>query len=144
MEPPNGIGSIRALGYRLTFQREQIYYALERLGHATPDQVSQVLPETAGVSLSTVYRVLDLLEKIGLVHHTHVGHNATYHIGGYDDHVHLVCRDCAVIYEADPRLLDPAFAAMLRDYQFAADVRQLVIYGRCKECAPGPCSSSGM
>ena len=53
-------------------------------------KIQQQHPE---VHLSTVYRTLDSLEKLGIVEHTHVGHGpAVYHVGV--THQHLVCEEC--------------------------------------------------
>ena len=61
----------------------------------------------AGVNISTVYRTLELLEELGLVTHTHLGHGApTYHAATDEDHLHLVCRDCGEIIETDVAVAD--------------------------------------
>ena len=93
---------LRSRGYRLTAQRQLVLEAVGELGHATPEEISAAVRRTAsGVNISTVYRTLELLEGIGLVRHTHLGHGApTYSVSGNDDHVHLVCRDCDGVEEA--------------------------------------------
>ena len=73
--------TLRAQGYRLTPQRQLVL----RAGHrAAPRHPGRDLPRGAatagGVNISTVYRTLELLEELGLVTHTHLGHGApTYH-----------------------------------------------------------------
>ena len=55
--------TLRSKGYRLTPQRELVLRAVERLGHATPDEVlTAVREESQAVNVSTVYRALELLE----------------------------------------------------------------------------------
>src|SRR5919112_4734307 len=90
---------LRAKGYRLTPQRQLVLEAVGALGHATPEEIATRVRHTAsGVNISTVYRTLELLEDLGLVKHTHLGHGAaTYSVSTDDDHVHLVCRDCGAI-----------------------------------------------
>lgn len=62
--------TLRAKGYRLTPQRELVLGAVERLGHATPDEIlTAVRVESQAVNISTVYRTLELLEELGLVRH---------------------------------------------------------------------------
>ena len=80
---------LRARGYRLTPQRQLVLEAVDRLGHATPDDLVAEVRKTAnGVNISTVYRTLELLEGLGLVTHAHLGHGApTYHAVTGDDHV---------------------------------------------------------
>ena len=44
------------------------------------------------MNVSTIYRTLELLEQLGLVTHTHLGHGAPrYHLAAEAEHVHLVC-----------------------------------------------------
>src|SRR4029453_1980572 len=95
---------LRERGLRLTPQRQLILEAVHDLGHATPESVHNAVRErAAGVNITTVYRTLELLEELGLVNHTHLSHGSpTYHAAGEDQHVHLVCRSCGSIAEADP------------------------------------------
>src|SRR3954471_9169306 len=87
---------LREKGYRLTPQRELVLSAVDRLGHATPDEVlGAVREQSAAVNISTVYRTLELLEELGLVRHTHItDRTPTYHSTATPQHVHLVCRGC--------------------------------------------------
>ena len=61
------VETVRGSGYRLTPQRELILRAVQRLGHATPDEVlTEVRRESAAVNLSTVYRTLALYADHGI------------------------------------------------------------------------------
>src|SRR6516225_10792936 len=86
--------ALRASGYRVTPQRQLVLEAVTRLEHATPEEIYAEVKQTAvGVNVSTVYRTLELLEQIGLVTHTHLGHGAhRYHLAADAQHIHLVCR----------------------------------------------------
>ncbi|MFK0169051.1 Fur family transcriptional regulator [Streptomyces sp. NPDC090306] len=128
---------LRQRGYRLTPQRQLVLEAVDTLEHATPDDILVEVRRTAsGVNISTVYRTLELLEELQLVSHAHLGHGApTYHLADRHHHLHLVCRDCTDVIEAD---LDVAaeFTAKLRaDFGFETDMRHFAIFGRCAECA---------
>ena len=94
---------LRQRGYRLTPQRQLVLEAVDTLEHATPDDILIEVRKTAsGVNISTVYRTLELLEELGLVSHAHLGHGApTYHLADRHHHIHLVCRDCTNVIEAD-------------------------------------------
>ena len=127
---------LRARGYRLTPQRQLVLEAVAALGHATPDDIVTAVRRTAsGVNISTVYRTLELLEQLGLVTHTHLGHGPpTYHAATDDDHVHLVCRECGTVAETSPRLVEGVVAELAESEGFAADVGHLAIFGRCRAC----------
>ncbi len=127
---------LRSRGLRATPQRRFVLDALERLGHATPDQVwEQVQTEAPSLSPSTVYRTLELLEELGLVSHTHLGHGSPrYHAAGDWDHLHLVCRDCGGITETDVSAAAALVDRLRADHGFETDVQHLTVYGRCRRC----------
>jgi Fur family ferric uptake transcriptional regulator len=128
---------LRDRGYRLTPQRELVLRAVEELGHATPDEVlSAVRARSSAVNISTVYRTLELLEDLGLVRHSHLTDRApTYHSTATPDHVHLVCRDCRRIIEAEPAVVAPMVDSLEERYGFATDIGHLTIFGTCRSCA---------
>ncbi len=70
--------------------------AVEKLGHATPDEVyAEVRTHSQSINLSTVYRTLELLNDLGLIRHAHLTDRApTYHSATDHEHAHLVCRNC--------------------------------------------------
>ena len=111
--------------------------AVSTLGHATPDEILTAVRLTAhGVNISTVYRTLDLLETLGLVRHTHLGHGApTYHAAAEDAHVHLVCRTCEAIAEVTPAVVGDLVERLATQKGFVADVGHLAIFGQCRSCA---------
>ncbi|PZS13425.1 MAG: hypothetical protein DLM57_16755, partial [Pseudonocardiales bacterium] len=52
---PDLATALHARGLRATAQREHVFEAVRRLGHATPEQISDAVP---GVDVTTVYRTL--------------------------------------------------------------------------------------
>jgi Fur family ferric uptake transcriptional regulator len=129
--------TLRARGYRLTPQRELVLGAVQRLGHATPDEVlTAVREESQAVNVSTVYRTLELLEELGLVRHAHISDRApTYHSATAPEHVHLVCRECQTVSEAPPEIV-ASFTETLRAARgFSTDVGHLTIFGTCATCS---------
>lgn len=129
--------ALRAKGYRLTPQRQLVLGSVGALGHATPDEIATEVRRTAsGVNISTVYRTLELLEELGLVRHTHLGHGApTYSVATDDDHVHLVCRDCGTVDEASTEVMAAAVEQLSKEKGFAVDVGHFAVFGRCKACS---------
>jgi Fur family ferric uptake transcriptional regulator len=128
---------LRARGYRLTAQRQLVLEAVGRLGHATPEEIVGAVRETAtAVNISTVYRTLELLEQLGLVQHTHLGHGApTYSIPSDDDHVHLVCRDCGGVDEVDSSVVDEVVRRLSAERGFTVDVGHFAVFGLCRACS---------
>ena len=135
--PDEWQAALRARGYRLTPQREFVLRAVEHLGHATPDEILvEVRKESSAVNVSTVYRTLELLEELGLVRHAHLSDRApTYHSTATPEHVHLVCRSCGSVSEAEADAVS-LFTGALRERQgFRTDVGHLTVFGTCRNCA---------
>jgi Fur family ferric uptake transcriptional regulator len=128
---------LRARGYRLTPQRQLVLEAVGALGHATPEEIlTEVRRTAATVNVSTIYRTLELLEELGLVRHTHLGHGApTYSVAGDDDHVHLVCRQCGGVQEASRALVGDTVERLAAELGFHVDIGHFALFGVCEGCA---------
>jgi Fur family transcriptional regulator, ferric uptake regulator len=110
--------------------------AVASLEHGTPDEICAEVRKTAsGVNISTVYRTLELLEELGLVTHTHLGHgSARYHTANDSDHLHLVCRDCGTVTESDVSVAAALVDRLHAEHGFDTDVRHFSVFGRCGAC----------
>lgn len=128
---------LRAKGYRLTPARQLVLGAVAGLEHATPDAICAEVQRTASsVNLSTVYRTLELLEELGLVTHTHLGHGAPiYHAAAEKQHMHLVCRVCGRVDETAASVADPLVERLRQERGFETDVAHFAIFGRCADCS---------
>ncbi|MFG2642309.1 Fur family transcriptional regulator [Streptomyces sp. NPDC048370] len=128
---------LRQRGYRLTPQRQLVLEAVDTLEHATPDDILGEVRKTAsGVNISTVYRTLELLEELGLVSHAHLGHGApTYHLADRHHHLHLVCRDCTNVIEADVEVAAGFTSKLKETFGFETDMKHFAIFGRCRDCS---------
>lgn len=133
-------GALRARGLRATLQRRLVHGAVVELGHGTPEQVCERVRAIApSLSPSTVYRTLELLEELGVVSHTHLGHGApTYHAAEHADHLHLVCRRCGAVQEASATAAAELAAELRRRYGFTPDLTHLAVDGVCRDCAGHP------
>ncbi|MDP3968566.1 MAG: Fur family transcriptional regulator [Nocardioides sp.] len=127
---------LRARGYRATPQRELVLAAVQRLRHATPDDVlSEVRRTSASLNLSTVYRTLEVLEEVGLIRHAHLSDRApTYHAMGEDEHFHLVCRSCGAVLSVGSAEGSAFVDALRAKHGFAADLGHLTVFGTCADC----------
>jgi Fur family transcriptional regulator, ferric uptake regulator len=128
--------ALRASGHRVTPQRQLVLEAVTRLEHATPEEIYAEVRQTAvGLNVSTVYRTLELLEQIGLVTHTHLGHGAhRYHLAADAQHIHLVCRGCGGITELEPTAVRSLVNALDAEHGFETDVGHLTVFGTCARC----------
>jgi len=128
---------LRQSGHRLTPQRELVLAAVETLHHATPDEVyAEVRRHSESINLSTVYRTLELLDDLGLIHHAHLSDRApTYHSAGGHEHVHMVCRRCHKVISLDRADAEAALGALADAHAFVPDYGHLTIFGTCRDCS---------
>jgi Fur family ferric uptake transcriptional regulator len=131
-QPPALADRLRERGMRMTPQRERVMAAVTQLVHATPDQVADAVPE---VDLTTVYRTLELLEQLGLLAHTHLGHGAPSYRLADDDHVHVVCHHCGSVVDAPAGLAEPLADRLLAERGFVLDRSHFTVFGSCADCA---------
>jgi Fur family ferric uptake transcriptional regulator len=128
---------LRSQGYRLTPQRELILAAVERLDHATPDEIfAEVSTRSTAINISTVYRTLEVLEELGLVRHLHLTDRApTYHaVHGGASHFHLSCRNCGQVISVEEDRAAEFVDRLRAEAGFEADVAHLTIFGAHVQC----------
>ncbi|MGN6607812.1 MAG: Fur family transcriptional regulator [Jatrophihabitans sp.] len=126
--------ALHARGLRMTPQRQGVLDAVRSMGHATPEQIADAV---ADVDVATVYRTLELLEELGLVRHTHLGHGAATYRPADDDHIHVVCHACGRRIDQPATLVDDLADTLLQREGFVIDRAHLTLFGRCRDCAAG-------
>ncbi|HET9092582.1 MAG TPA: transcriptional repressor [Acidimicrobiales bacterium] len=128
---------VRARGGRVTTARRQLLEALfEAPPHATAEELATAVQvRSPDVHLSTIYRNLDELERLGVIVHTHFGHGpASYHLAS-SPHGHLVCETCGVTIEAPEALFSELTTLAKERFGFVVDSRHFAVVGRCATCA---------
>ena len=129
--------TLRQRGYRLTPQRYMILSVIQEAnGHLSIDQIAeQVQKRNPRVSLSTIYRTLDLLRELGLVRENHLpGEQSHYEAVEGQAHHHLVCRRCRTTIHLDEKLLGDLHEQLQGQYHFHNLTLDLVAAGYCETC----------
>jgi Fur family ferric uptake transcriptional regulator len=91
------LGTMRARGLRVSAARRLVLEALfASESPLTAEDIAGGLTGRLPASdLASVYRNLETLEALGLVHHVHVGHGpGRYALAGRHDDAHVVCESC--------------------------------------------------
>lgn len=131
------LGLLRAAGGRVTPSRRILVEVLfESDAHRSAEDLAAAVQDRApDVHLSTVYRNLEELQRLGVVVHTHEGHGpATYHLAS-SSHAHLVCEGCGRRLEASEDLFAELARLARERYGFTVDPHHFAVLGRCAECA---------
>ena len=127
---------LKRKGYRMTPQRQAIVTEVMKAeGHiSAPAIASRVQANMPGVTASTIYRTLDMLEGVGIISHSHLERGAEYHHAGDSGHVHLTCARCGA---EDDLSLDEAASLerlIMKHHGFRPDLTHFAISGVCKPC----------
>lgn len=132
------------LGQRFTAQRQSVYRLL--LAQPEPMSAYQLLDlakagELPGAQPPTIYRALEFLISVGLVHR--LASTNRYLACQHPDHPHhgggqfLVCDGCGHVDETE--LAAPALAAvqdLAANHHFHLSSQPLEIHGLCAHCQP--------
>ncbi|MFC1971556.1 Fur family transcriptional regulator [Chloroflexota bacterium] len=136
-EPSGIIENLSEKGYRLTPQRLMILSAIEGShDHISAEEIyTQVVAKYPYVNISTVYRTLELLKRLGMVYEIDLGEGRIrYHAETSGHHHHLICQNCGAVIDIDETTLSSLKEVLLRDYHFRADLRHVAIFGLCEGC----------
>lgn len=129
--------TLRKKGYRLTPQRHMILSVIQEADeHLSIDQILERVQErNPYVSLSTIYRTLELLRELGLVRENHLpGEQPHYETAESTEHHHLVCRRCRTIIHLEDNLLGNLHEQLQQQHAFHGLTLDLVAAGYCDAC----------
>jgi Fur family ferric uptake transcriptional regulator len=90
------------------------------------------------VSRASVYRILDELERLGLVQRVETGQAMVRYerTGGHEQHHHhLVCDECGVVMPFSDPALELAIAGLSERLALTVSEHEIVIHGSCRDCA---------
>ncbi|MDQ2681782.1 MAG: transcriptional repressor [Candidatus Eremiobacteraeota bacterium] len=121
----------------VTRPREQIVGVLgsERRYLSAADVYALLKKARARVSLSTVYRTLDMLEAKGdISSRVDEQGEATYVVCTTRHHHHAICRKCGKVDEVDCGAMDGFATALRKHHGFALDDHAMEFFGRCSAC----------
>ena len=86
--------------------------------------------------VGSVYRNLELLERVGLVRHAHLGHGpAVYALAGKLAPAYLICERCGGRRALTDRELEPLRRSIRTRFGYEARFRHFPITGLCETCA---------
>lgn len=128
---------LRKRGYRLTPQRHMILTVIQEAEHhLSIDQITeQVQRKNPQVSVSTIYRTLELLKNLDLIHESHLpGGQPTYETIAGHTHHHLICRNCHKTIHLDEDLLGTLREQLQSQYGYHQLNLELNASGYCEDC----------
>jgi Fur family ferric uptake transcriptional regulator len=131
------IDELRKQGFRITPQREMIINVIAHSPqHITAEEIFEKLKKhTRAINIATVYRTLDLLWQEGFARRNDLSEGKiVYSTFQHGPHIHLVCRRCNQVIEADVKLLNSLGEDLISNYHFRPDLNHFAIFGICADC----------
>ena len=135
----------RSLGMAATVQRLAIYKALlQHHDHPSPDAVYRAARRAVpALSLATVYKTLDVFDRVGLARVVNPLHAEARYDARVDHHHHLVCVRCKRLDDVEASLLRAQVPRTLEAIGLPEAARrdfdvvdwQITFRGLCRACA---------
>ena len=142
LESPDQLAStarhmIYSAGRRMTPQRAALLEIIQEASdHLDAEEIHRRARERgASLSISTVYRTLDLLKRLELVDELHLwDEHHHYESRTAQEHCHLICRRCGGVTELSGGVVEEMKALASRDGGFQIERAQLDFTGLCRHC----------
>lgn len=127
---------VRSHGGRATPARRMLLTALfGSTDHKSAEELAaEIRAQAPDVHLSTIYRNLEELERLGVIDSTRLGSGpATYHLASAA-HGHLVCEKCGSMTEVPDGMFADLISAARDRYGFTINPHRFAVTGRCANC----------
>jgi len=124
-------------GCKNTKSRRAVLNIMEKADTALSAEEIFILIKESGksINLSTVYRTLELMEKMGLAVKTVMDDGKSrYSLTGNGHKHHLICTGCHKLVEIDSCPLETLEKDVMKETSFDITGHKLEIYGLCPEC----------
>lgn len=128
-------------GYKLTKQRQMVWeIILKNMGqHLNTEEIfNEAHKKSPKIGVATIYRTLQLFEKIGLVQHISLdGGRRRYQISNPEekhDHHHLICQICGEVIDGKEDMLDFCEENIFLKEEFRVTNYSINFFGICKRC----------
>ena len=127
---------LRDRGVHVTAQRLAVADAVSAHPHATTDEIVDAVRSRIGsISRQAVYDTLNVFVEKSLIRRIQpAGSVARYEDRVGDNHHHLVCRDCTLIFDIDCATGETPCLTADDDHGFEIDEAEVVYWGRCPSC----------
>lgn len=128
-------------GYKYTNQREDVLRILleNKEAHLSCEEVHSIVArESKDVGIATVYRTLQLFERLGIVYRINFDDGVSrYELNlGTENHHHhhLICTECGSVTEVKLDLLEALEDEIEKEEGFLIRDHNVKFYGICKKC----------
>jgi Fur family transcriptional regulator, ferric uptake regulator len=133
----DAVAALRNRGFRLSAARRLVLAVLFRADRPlSAEEVADGLDGLIPASdLASTYRNLEMLERLGVVRHVHVGHGpGLYALAGSGAPEYLVCERCSTFRLADRAAMESVREAIRNAFGWEARFAHFPLTGTCPTC----------
>jgi len=131
------IQACRERGLNVTYQRMVIYkYLRESKNHPTAEDIFRMVrQEYPSISLATVYKTLETLSDLNLIHKVTILHDMARYDADLQPHHHLICVHCKKIKDVYDDSLNQLPVSNIHVDGFHIHGYRIELEGICEDCA---------
>src|SRR3984893_1610250 len=121
-------------GIRLPGRGDLVFRAIANKPGSFPPEalVDELRPH--GIGRATVYRALEVLERLGVLTRVHLGACHAFTVCDEGHHHHLLCSTCNAVGPIDASIIEAEIQKLAKRLQFRLDTHMLEFAGRCSNC----------
>ncbi len=137
MEIKDTIDLLKSRGYRITPQRVAIIRILkDHEGHPGAEEVFRYAIQLyPNISMATVYNVMEVLEKEGIIRAIAVSKNLRLYDSDIKPHSHFICNSCRKVFDIPSNYYEACTKELpLELADFEVDSLELIYKGLCSDC----------
>lgn len=136
----HALGVIREAGHRQSAPRSAVINVLsaQRCVLSAREIADQLRDSGSDVGIATVYRALELLDELGLVHRLDTREGSTRYEPAHptgEHHHHIVCDSCGRVSQFEDADLERAIHDVARRLDYKVGAHDVVLRGNCPRCA---------
>ena len=128
---------LKSEGKRLTSKRALVYQVIQESESHLPAEEIYLRAKAIdpNISLSTVYRTLNILKELGLVRELHLDEeHHHYELVESSAHYHMICSQCGKVEEFKSKLVERLTEELEKNYGFETKSIHIDFIGLCANC----------
>ena len=126
--------ALKENGLKRTKGRQEVFRILLLAGR--PQSRKQICTKAKNINSSTVYRILDVLQRAGVVRIVPQGFKILYELGEIfvEHHHHAICEKCGDVQAISCRDLELVIEKIMATTNMEPSRHHIELYGICEKC----------
>lgn len=119
---------------RTTKPRQAVFEFLKK--HEEPVFIGQIIKECPNIDRVSIYRTIELFEKLGIIQVFHIGFNKGYELAEpfKEHHHHIHCKVCNKITSIKSDKLERTVHKIAEHYNYELSSHHIELWGTCSDC----------